>query len=189
MAFFGIPIIANSSTVTLILLALCVMMVTPGIGHASEMEEWINVRGETVRVFSSSVDKLLERGYLVHKVIAFESRIGPIEYTSKVDILDMDYNYTSITIVFTTTTSSAVQNMTMLIPRDVLDSTNGYDYENDAWRLDRFYVFIDKYEIHPQEIMTNDTARMISFAVPPNSTQFELVGLCRLDACHLETNH
>jgi len=31
------------------------------------MESWKNMRGELVKIFSSSVDKLLERGYLIEK--------------------------------------------------------------------------------------------------------------------------
>ena len=51
----------------------------PAFG-SSEMETWINIRGEEVRVFSSSVEGLLTRGYFEQKTIEH------ITYSAQFDI-------------------------------------------------------------------------------------------------------
>lgn len=56
------------STISKVIKSKLVISPTPFIKSSIGMESWENIRGELVKIFPTSIHKLLERGYLIEKL-------------------------------------------------------------------------------------------------------------------------
>ncbi|MCE2614316.1 MAG: hypothetical protein LVO36_00275 [Nitrosopumilus sp. (ex Thoosa mismalolli)] len=175
----------------LISLAICLVSLTPFVFAETQKENWINLRGEEVSVFSTSVEPLLVRGYFEQKTI------GDIAYSSQIDLEEAEFDFDDIFgLTFVLSEFSDTSLLLLTVPRDVLDATFGYDEEKEDFKMTEFVVLVsesekayNKYdleEISYKEISSSKTHRTILLEIEPGDSILEVVGTCIPENCHMD---
>ncbi len=171
----------------LVLSVACMAVVFDSHAHADGMEEWINVRNETVKVFPSSVGAPLERGYLGHRFVEFETAEQGIGYAGYIEILDVYPVLDPMGFGLDISVPAPAHYAILSIPRDVLDSTYGRDAGSGAWNPYFFIVLVDDNTIISyREIHISEDRRIIFFDMDPHWTWMEIMGSCILEDCHVD---
>jgi hypothetical protein len=72
-------------------------------------------------------------------------------------------------ILLTLETGSKEGELTIILPRDLIDSKEGgVD--------DEFFIIVDGLDVEPEEILTTETERALKFPVPADASEVEIFG-------------
>ena len=163
-----------------VVMAICLVFLTPSTFAEPEphRETWVNLRGEEVSVFSTSVEPLVVRGYFEQK------SIDDVTYSSQIDLKNIVYIDEYKSLVFYLPEFSDTSLILFTIPRDVLDSKWGYGREEDT--DEDFIVLVSKDEIpdsleyaeiyHKEIPSSNPDSRILLITLEPGDTYLEIIG-------------